>query len=96
MSNFSLFSGEPEFVNELGVKWWRDPSTTQYAQKPDKHGITLQVVCFGIEEPSGRRTRVLISQAGEIIEADQSLEALATKIDVRKFLKRDLAKAPRP
>jgi len=88
------FDTEPDFVNELGAKWWRDESTTHYAQKPDIHGTTLDVVCFYLEEPSGRRTRVLISKAGEIIEESQNLEALAVKIEVRKFLKRDHEKTP--
>lgn len=88
------FETEPDFMNELGVKWWRDDSTTHYAQKPDIHGTTLEAVCFYLEEPNGRRTRVLISKAGEIIEEDQSLEALAVKIDIRKFLKRDHEKTP--
>lgn len=41
-----IFKQEPEFVNEVGVKWWRDHSTTHYAQKPDINGITLNAVCF--------------------------------------------------
>ena len=88
------FEREPDFVNELGVKWWKDHHTTNYAQKEDRNGTKLDVVCFYIEEPTGRRTRVLISKAGEIIEEDQSLEGLAIKIDVRKFLKRDHEKTP--
>lgn len=95
MNSFlNLFKGEPEFVNELGVKWWRDTDTTEYAQKEDRNGISLDVVCFGVEFPNGSRTRVLVSREGEVIEDDQNLEALATKIDVRKFLKHDLAKNP--
>lgn len=91
-----LFDGEPEFVNELGVKWWRDEHTTDYARRPDANGISLDAVCFGIEEPGGRRTRVLVSMAREIIEEDQSLESLAVKIDVRKMLKLEHLKMENP
>ena len=83
------FDSKPDFVNELGVKWWRDDTTTDYAQRPDAQGTTLDVVCFAIEQPNGRRTRVLLSKTGEIIEENQNLEALAIRVDVRKFLKRD-------
>ena len=86
------FNREPDFINEIGVKWWRDEYTTKYAQKPDINGAALDVVCFAIEKPNGYRTRVLLNKAREIIEEDINLEALAIKIDVRKFLKRDHAK----
>jgi hypothetical protein len=90
----NTFEKEPDFVNELGVKWWKDESTTRYAQKSDQHGTKLDVVCYYIEEPAGHRTRLLINKVGEIVEEDQNLEGLAIKIDVRKFLKRDHEKTP--
>lgn len=40
-----------------------------------------------VEATDGFKTRVLVSTGGEIIEEDQSLEGLAVKIDLRKFLK---------
>lgn len=40
---------EPEFVNELGVKWWKDDYMTEYAQKPDRSGTVLDAVCFYVE-----------------------------------------------
>jgi len=87
MNIIDIFETEPEFINELGVKWWRDIETTRYAQSPDKNGINLQVICFFIEEPNGRKTRVLVNKDREIIEETQKLEEMGTKIDVRKFLK---------
>ena len=89
-----VFSTKPEFVNELGVKWWRDEDMTKYVQKPDVHGTSLDMFCFFIEEPNGRRSRVLVSKDAGIVEEDQNLEALAIKIDVRKFLIRDHLKYP--
>ncbi len=79
---------KPDFINELGVKWWLDKETTQYARREDRNGIKLRVICYVIEEVNGRRTRVLIDEEREIIEEDQTLEGIGSKIDVRKFLKR--------
>ena len=81
------FDKKPDFINEIGVKWWLDDSITKYAQREDMHGTTLDAACYAIEEPNGRRTRVLVCN-GEIIEEDQLLEGMAIKIDLRKFLKR--------
>ena len=86
-----VFDREPDFINEIGVKWWRDEHTTSYAHKPDIHGTTLIATCFYVEEPSGRRSRVLISKDC-ILADDQSLEGIAIKIDVLKLLKRDREK----
>ncbi len=85
-----LHKKEPDFINEKGVKWWFDESTTKYAQRPDVNGITLDVVCFLVEEPDGHMTRVLLSKNEEIIEEDQTLEGIGTKIDIRKLLKNNL------
>ena len=89
----SVFDGEPDAVNEIGVKWWKDTSTTNYAQREDRFGTSLDAVCYAIDEVSGRRTRVLVAN-GKIIEDDPSLEGMACKIEVRKLLKRDHAKYP--
>jgi len=85
-----IFVGEPDFVNEVGVKWWKDESTTRYAQRADIKGTKLEnVVCFAIEEANGHRTRVLVSQEQGVLCEDRSLEGIACKIDVLKVLKRD-------
>ena len=72
----------PEFVNEKGFKWWQDTETTGYAHK----GKKLDAVCWFVEEPNGRRTRILVSKRGEVLEENQSLEGMCCKIDVLKFL----------
>ena len=71
----------PEFVNEKGFKWWQDAETTGYAK-----GKKLDAVCWFVEEPNGRRTRILVSKKGEVLEENQSLEGMCCKIDVLKFL----------
>lgn len=77
---------KPDFINELGVKWWFDPDTTQWARKKNKNGIALlDVYCFFIEKPDGYRSRVLTRNDVDIYES-QSLEAIVQHIDILKFL----------
>lgn len=91
-----LWKGDPDFVNEKGVKWWIDDSTTQYLQKEDRNGIKLDMVCYAIEETDGKRSRLVINRARDIVEQEQSLEQLAIKIDMRKFLIFDRSQNPEP
>jgi hypothetical protein len=76
----------PEFVNNLSVKWWQDKHTTAYAQMKNHDNKKLDAVCWFVEEPNGRRTRILVSKKGEVLEENQSLEGMSSKIDVLKFL----------
>jgi hypothetical protein len=91
---FDDFNREPDFINELGVKWWKDDSTTKYAQSPDTFGTRLEAFCFLVEEANGYRTRLLVSKDREVLEEDTMLEGMGVKIDLRKLLKRnqDIAK----
>lgn len=79
---------EPDFINEKGVKWWLDHTITKYAQTEDIHGIKLEVVCWIIEMPDGYKTRVLVNKYNKVIEEDQTLEGIGSKIDIRKLSKR--------
>lgn len=84
-----VFATEPDFINELGVKWWIDKMTTNYAQSPDVWGTRLNAMCFFVEEPGGRRTRVLIDRGTEnVLAEDQALDGIGCKIDILKALKR--------
>lgn len=83
----TIFDSEPEFVNELGTKWWLDAHSTNYANQPDSNGTALDVKVFYVEEASGRRTRVVVDH-GEVIAEDQTLDGIGMKIDMFKFLKR--------
>ena len=76
----------PEFVNEKGFKWWQDAETTGYARKKNNNGKRLNAICWLVEEPNGRRTRILVSKRGEVLEENQSLEGMCCKIDALKFL----------
>ena len=81
-----IFETEPDFINEIGVKWWKDDYITNYAQREDQNGIKLNGVGFYIQETSGRKSRVFIMD-GKIIAADQTLDGIGCKIDILKMLK---------
>lgn len=83
------FDTEPEFVNELGIKWWQDKSTTEYARNPDSAGTVLAAHVWFIEHPNGWRTRVIVSEQGEILDEAQALEDIGMKIDILKFAQRN-------
>lgn len=85
------FDTEPEFINELGVKWWQDKSTTEYARKPDLAGTSLAAHAWFVEQPNGCKTRVLVSEKGEILAEAQALDDMGMKIDILKFAQRDSA-----
>jgi len=87
MNKITIFSKEPDFINEEGTKWWFDKSSTTYAQNPDLFGITLDIVCYFVEDKQGFRTRVLI-QNGEIIDESTSVEGIGVIIDTLKLVKR--------
>ena len=88
--SLSDFSGEPDFINEEGVKWWRDDFITHYAQKPDIHGTKLNnIICWAVEFPDGQRTRLLIdNEKGIPIHESPTLEGMGIEIDLLKFMKR--------
>lgn len=58
---------EPDFINELGVKWWYENSW---------HGVKYYLV-----HKNNYKTRIAIYDRKIIAEA-QSLEDIATKIDI--------------
>lgn len=97
MTDFRPFweQRDPDFINELGIKWWLDKDTTSYAMKPDRHGTSLDVNIWVAKFPDDHITRLMINSSYEVIEDEQSLEAMAVKIDVRKFLKNEDLKTQR-
>jgi len=78
----------PLHVNELGVKFWIDESSTRYARREDLKGTTLPTaVVFFTEHPDGERTRLLTIDNAAVV-AKTSLEDLAVEIDKIKAIKR--------
>ena len=79
---------EPEFINEIGVKWWKDKDTTAYANKKNINNKNLNATCWFIEEVNKNRTRVLVcSDTNNILYESQSLESMLYTIDFLKFVK---------
>jgi hypothetical protein len=83
------FDTEPDFVNELGIRWWKDSATTEYARNPDAAGTVLAAHAWFIEHPNGWRTRVIVSERGEVLAEGQALDDIGMKIDILKFAKRE-------
>lgn len=78
----------PDYVNEIGVKWWLDKDTTDYANKKNINNKKLNARCWFIEDTDKRRTRVLVcSDTNNILYESQSLESMLHTIDFLKFVK---------
>jgi hypothetical protein len=79
------FKTEPDFVNDLGIKWWYDESSTTYARRPDAYGTCLpKVTCFKIEFPSGERSFIITEDQQPIWEGKR-LEDMGIEIDKMKL-----------
>jgi hypothetical protein len=79
-----IWEKTPDFVNEKGIKWWLDKSSTDYAQKENIRGTRLPgVQVFYAEFPDGYRTRVIVQNKQPVYES-QGLEAIAVHIDQMK------------
>lgn len=80
---------DPIHVNEAGVKWWNDESTTSFATMPDLHGTKLNARGYFAETPEGYKTRILIdNNTNAIIAEDTSIEGMGVAIDILKARKR--------
>ena len=78
------FNDEPDFINEQGTKYWVDKPTTQYAQRENLNGVSLDMVVYLAETENGYMARLLIDKDQNIIAEEQNLEQLAVKIDMLK------------
>jgi hypothetical protein len=82
-----VWSKPPDFVNEKGVKWWLDVSSTRYALSVDALGRKLKnVQVYFTEFPDGERSRVIIDN-GEAVYETKTLENLGTQLDLMKATK---------
>ena len=70
---------DPYFVNEQGIKWWRDHKTTQHALRQGPGVVLHGAAAFIVETPEGLRSHVLVRKGAVIAEARQP-EVLATMI----------------
>lgn len=78
----------PDWVNELGVKWWRDETIQEEHLNVTHNGVDLKnLQSWIIQYPNGMLERVL-TNATDVIYSTQSLEALFVYIDVLRYLKK--------
>lgn len=80
---------EPNFVNELGIKWYIDESVTHYCLKENISGVFLDnVLAYVVVLPDGNTDRVLVDvNKQEVIYATKNLEEIGVEIDRLKLLK---------
>lgn len=76
---------EPDFVNDLGTKWWLDDSLTAYAHTPNAKDVALpNVRCFIVELQGGVKRRLVV-EGEEILREAGSIEDVATYLDLLKL-----------
>lgn len=81
----SLFETNPDFINTEGTKWWIEKDSTNYAQKENSKGISLDVHVWLLETIDGYRTYAIIEkQSASIIYTSQLLESIGIYIDILK------------
>lgn len=87
-------SDKPDFVNEIGTKFWKDKILTDHAQYTDNTKCKLDAVCFYVELKTGERTYLLVDKnTNEPIAEEPGIEAMGVKIDVLKFLAQEKRKS---
>lgn len=86
-----LKNREPDFVNNIGTKWWKDRDSTNYAQKENAHGVALpNIQAWIVETTDGVRSYVLVdTNIQGIVYTTQLLESLGIHIDMLKYLEQD-------
>jgi hypothetical protein len=76
--------GEPQYINNDGIKWWLDANLTEYCQRTDHNSVKLpRHRVWIVQHPDGEMTR-LLTKASNIVHETPSLEAMAVHIDMLK------------
>ena len=78
----NIFETTPTHINEIGVKWWLDKDLTNTAKSKKLRGV----VAWVIEEPNGRRTRVL-TKGTELIYENTTLDGITSRIELLALAK---------
>jgi hypothetical protein len=90
-----IFNTPPLFVNDEGVKWWLDESSTKYAHRVGNTGVPLRNhVVYYVEFTDGTRSHVIVDQQkGAPVYEHKQLDAVGIYIDaLRALAKEDLEK----
>lgn len=88
MTNF-WETNEPDFVNELGIKWYVDKHVTEYCFKGNISGVALNnIIAYVVVKPTGETDRVLVKYPDKaVIFNTKSLEEIGVEIDRLKLVK---------
>ena len=73
-----IVAKDPDFINELGVKWWIYKEGFNYAKRYDN----LKTLKFWIIEDVNRIRQYVITSEDKILYTTQQLEALGVHIDI--------------
>lgn len=81
----------PDHVNERGVKFWFDPSLTEWARTVQNGWsgpmpALPTAVVYVVESPT-EKTRLLIID-GQVVDENPNYEAMATLIDKHKLARK--------
>jgi len=81
MSNIPkpYFSGEPDYVNDKGVKWWLNEKFTDQAN-PEVEGT-----CWAVELPDEEREIIFVSPGGAVLNATTQPPAMHDWIEIQKM-----------
>ena len=75
---------EPDYINELGVKYWEEKSLTDWAKRADHAGVSLSNYRgWKAEHPDGERTFLLTYMENPLF-ASPRYEDVAAHIDIIK------------
>lgn len=81
---------KPDWIAPTGLKYWVDPSLTEYARKEQVSWNTLPALTaayvYCCEFPTGEKTRVFYYKDQPVEEA-ASYEGMAVKIDKWKIMR---------
>lgn len=88
-----IFSTPPLFVNDEGVKWWADESSTRYAHRVAATGVPLKNhKVYYVEFANGERSRVIVDQQKGVPVYDHpQVDAIATSIGFENVYSQDFS-----
>ncbi len=77
------------FTNDEGYEWYMNEYDTEWAHSADSFGTTLpNLICIYIRKGDFATRGMMDKITNELIYTDTSMEGIAVKIDMLKFIKR--------
>lgn len=76
--------GEPDYINELGTKFWKHQGLTEACQTPDHNGVTLPTARVWIVEPPKGGKAYLLTIGSDPAYETKRFEDMAARIDITK------------